>query len=326
MSSKHDEKRAAISRRDALKVGIVGMAGIMLPNVRSAFAGAGAPLGFCPIQGFPGDLINLFGPAMGADPVHLSTRIVSGSSMAFCYPLSFNATDLITQITAVPPALLSGDFVVENGMGALSSPANMPAELTLTDPIRSWLGTGDTQHTSFQPFGLPSVGNQPDCLSVWGSLNLGRLGTDLVFPLNVDGCAVCPSGTRLTLRAYGATTGNAFSFEYQATLVTTTPLYPGHVAEALCVMLESTFDTEYMVNMDCSYTVIDDVTVNLSVGAPGGSPFTVGALHVELTHDFGSLSCDSMDDDSMGGDSMGGDSMAPDCPSISVDFMNFVFT
>ena len=329
-------KGTAMSRRNILKATLLGAAGLTVPRIQMGMAGATNPLGFCPIEGLPGDLVNLFGPDFGMTLADVSARIVNGSSVAFSLPLSFDGDEIIAQLTAVPPAMMNGNFEVVLGMGARSMPGNMPAELTLINPIASWVGAAGARHTSFQPFSFPWVGEQSNCLSVWGDVNLGRIDTDVIFPLDGDGCPICPSGTRLTLRAYGATTGNAFEFEYQATLVSTTALYPDQVADAMCTLLESTFDSEYAVSMDCAFTVIDDTTVNISIGSPDASPFTIGAIHVELTHDAGSLVCDSMNDDSMGGDSLGGDSMGgdsiggdsmdPDCPSIVVDFTNFIFT
>ncbi|MDJ0835037.1 MAG: hypothetical protein QNK37_00890 [Acidobacteriota bacterium] len=336
-SGGQETKRSAVSRRNLLKTGLLGAAGLGLPRVRMASAGVINPLGFCPIEGLPGDLVNLFGPDFGGAIADVSARIVNGSSVSFSLPLAFDGNEVTAQLTAVPPAMTGGHFHVVLGMGANSMPGNMPEELTLIDPIFSWLGTSGSRYSSFQSFSFPWTDSQSDdCLSVWGSLNLGRVGADIVFPLDEDGCPTCPSGTRMTLRAYGATTGNAFEFEYQATLINTTAFYPEHVADALCTVLESTFLSEYSVVMDCTYTMIDETTVNISIGSPDGSPFTIAALNVELTHDDGSLTCDSVDDDSMeddsmngdsmNGDSMNGDSMEPDCPSIDIDFTNFIFT
>lgn len=323
-----------MTRRALLKSSALTMASIGLGKLPLAAAPLNA-LGFCPISAGPGEQVRLFGPSFGASYADVSAKVISGNNIAFFNPLSFSSSELICELSAVPPAMMSGTVQAVLGTGAHWLPSNMPTGLTLSDPIRVWLGNGGSRFTAYQTLDFPTSGSG-NCLSYWGSLNLGRLDVDLVIPFDADCCPACPAGSRLTLRLCGATSGNAFECEYQASLITTTKLYTTHIADALCALLISAFDTEFSITMSCTQTVVDDTRVTLSVGTPDASSFVSGAIHIEISHDTDSMSCDSTEGDSAGGDSLNGDStggdsvacdsIAPGCDSISIDFVPFIFS
>lgn len=321
-----------MSRRNLLKVGVASMAAAAAARIPYAQAALN-PLGFCPIEGLPGDNIQLFGPDFGSVFTDFSVKIVDGANIAFTRPYFINDDgELSTHIVSAPPAMQPGVFQVTKGEGYWTSPSNLPPELTLVGPIFSWLGNLDPQYQSFQEFTFPWTGSSgPGCYAYWGGLDFsGRLTTDLVVPLNEDCCPICPPGTRMSMRLCGATASRAFEFEYQATLVNTVALNTNQIADALCTIFLSAFLSDFGVSMDCVQTPIDDTRVNLSIGAPGGSPFVSGAMHITLFHDSGigqdSIGCDSQVSDSIGGSSISCDSIVPSCPSIDVDFVPFIFS
>lgn len=312
-----------ISRRSLIKMGVVTLAATGLTTTPALRAGS-TPLGFCPVYGLSGTPIKLFGPDFGANVADLSVRLVDSGHFGFVMPLDIQNGELETSISAVPRTLGQAKFQVVWGTGSHVIPSNLPPELTLTEPIRVWIGNGGNRCDSFQLFTLPwysaSSGN---CHSFWGGLAAGYLSVDIVLPYNEDCCPICPSGTRMSLRLYGSTAGTAFECEYQATLINTTPLGTPQIADALCTILRSAFNSEFGVDLDCYQTDIDPTRSNISVGAPAGAPFTLGSIHIDLRHDQESLSSDSIDCESI---SSNCDSMNPSCPSINVDFFPFIFS
>lgn len=316
----------SLSRRALLKMGVVTLAaaGFTAPAAPAPPRPGGTPLGFCPITGLPGDSLKLFGPDFGATLPDLSVRLVNGSAVGFALPQAFSGDELEVGITAVPRTMQEGVFQVVWGTGYYTTPNNLPAQLTLTEPIRTWLGTGGDRCDSFQYFSFPWYNaGSPGCLSYWGGVAGGKLSIVLEVPFDEDCCPACPAGTRMTLRLYGTTAGATFECEYQATLISTTKLYATHIADALCTVFQSAFNSDFGVVPTCTQTDIDDTRVVLTIGTPSGTPFTLGAVHIELRHDQGSLPDDSMACDSM---SSNCDSIDPSCPSINVDFMPFIFS
>lgn len=316
-----------LSRRSLLKMGVASLAAVGVATSTPLKANV-IPLGFSPISGLPGDSVNLFGPEFGPNFADISVQTVNGSRYGFLQPLGFVGNELDTLITAVPRTMQDGIFQTVQGIGRYSMPSNLPAELTLNTPIRSWLGNDGKRCQSYQSFTYPWSSSQTgNCLSYWGGVTNGRLNVDLVVPFNEDCCPACPAGTRMTLRLYGSTPNNNFECEYQATLISTTPLYTSHIADALCAILVSAFDSEFGVVLDCLQTEIDETRVNISVGTPGGASFKRGAIHIDLRHDQESITSDSIDNGSIGCDSIepNCDSISPSCPSIGVDFVPFIF-
>ncbi len=320
-----------ISRRNLLKAGVLSVTAATVARI--PLSAAANPLGFCPISGYTGDMVQLFGPDFGSIPANISVKLVNGSSTVFCRAVNINGDgELSVALAAVPPAMQQSPFKVTMGEGYWSMPANMPSQLTLTDPICTWLGNGGAQFLSYQGFSFPWSGSTGlGCYSYWGSLDMsGRLNADLVVPFNEDCCPICPAGSRLTMRLCGATAGGAFEFEYQATLISTVSLYTDQIADALCTVFTSAFQSDFGVSMDCAITPINETRVNISVGAPGAAPFVSGGMLLQLTHDGGSIGQDSVDCDSQIPDSIGGsmpcDSIGPSCPSIDVDFVPFIFS
>jgi len=323
------EKRP-ISRRDLLKVGVMSVTAATLANMPKAQAAVN-PLGFCPISGLPGDTVQLFGPDFGSVASNISVKIVDGSNYAFIRPISLNGDgEVSASIISAQPAMQPGVFQVTMGEGYWSMPGNLPSQLTVTHPICTWLGNGGDRFQSFQEFDMPmSGGSSPGCYSYWGNLDFsGRLSADLIVPFNEDCCPLCPPGTRMSMRLCGATAGQAFEFEYQATLINTVELYTHQIADALCTIFLSAFNSDFGVNMDCVQSSIDETRVNISVGAPGGSPFVSGAMQLELLHGGGGIGQDSLDCDSQVPDTIAGDcdSIGPSCPSIDADFTPFIFS
>lgn len=287
-------------------------------------AKADVPLGFCPTEGSEGDLIRLLGPNLGSDFKDLSISITNGNTKAFLRPLALDSGDAVTQIAAIPDAMLGGNVNVVLGNGAESMPNNLPNELTLNAPIRSWVGNGGPRYTSFQTFGFPMSGSN-SCLNFWGYMQWGQLKVNISVPFDENCCPICPAGTSITLRFCGATANNNFEAEYQATLITTTPLYVDQLADAMISVMRSAFISEHNEYLNAYYTMLSDNEVSISIGSPSGNAFVGGAIQVIINHGADSMAADSMDCDSTNGDSMACDSMSPDCDSIAVDFVPFIF-
>lgn len=312
-----------ISRRSLLKLGVVTLAATGLTTTPALRAGT-TPLGFCPITGLSGTSVKLFGPDFGPHLADVSVRLVNGSGYGFVLPLAFEGSELETVLSAVPRTLQDAKFRVVMGEGYYRMPNNMPSQLTLNQPIRTWVGNGGSSCESFQSFSFPwysaASGN---CLNFWGGLSGGQLSIDLVLPFNQDCCPTCPAGTRMSLRFCGSTSGNSYECEYQATLISTTPLAAEHIADALCTLMISAFNTDFPATPDCFQTYIDETRTNITIGAPGGVPFVSGAIQIDLRHDDSSLSGDSIACDSM---NQNCDSITPSCPTINVDFVPFIFS
>ncbi len=319
----HGQGDLVISRRSLLKMGVVTLAATGLSPAPALRAGS-TPLGFCPITGLSGTSVKLFGPDFGPNLADVSVRLVNGSGYGFVLPLAFEGSELDTVISAVPRTMQDAQFLVVMGEGYYRMPNNMPPQLTLNEPIRSWMGDGGDRCTSFQHFGFPwynaSSGN---CLNYWGGLNGGRLEIDLVLPFNQDCCPICPAGTRMSMRICANTAGNTNELEYQATLISTTALATEHIADAMCTIMQSAFNSDFGIMLDCLQTYIDETRTNISVGFPGGVPFTSGVIQIDLRHDDSSLSGDSIECDSLNHNC---NSINLSCPSINVDFVPFIFT
>lgn len=323
-----------ISRRDLLKAGAAGLAASAGLKLTPALAQGGRPLGFCPNKGIVGDIITLKGPNLGSMPNDVLVKITDDTNVAFLRGLSFFEGELLAEIRAVPPGFTRGKAEVTLGMGTLSNPANMPNELALAYPIFSWLGNGGDRYRSFQPFKFEGNVVQ-SCNRFWGGIDLGAVSVEISVPFDDDCCPIVKAGTTLVLRACGATNGDVFEFGYEAALVTQTDLLIDQVASAICTILVSTFNSEYGVSLNCSYTVIADNRVVLTIESPNFDAFTSGAVQVELlagSH-LGSQSM-SMYDDSMSMASMSFDcdsfdqdcqSMPSDCSSMSINFVPFLF-
>lgn len=141
----------------------------------------------------------------------------------------------------------------------------------------------------------------------------------------------------MTLRAFGVTAGSAFEFHYQASLINTVTLYASQIADALCAIFVSAFNSNFSISMLCNQTQINDSQVNITVGTPDSSPFISGGINIEINHNGGVGGCYSISDSvvnsltrSLAGSipgSLGGDclSIGPGCPSINVDFVPFIF-
>ena len=343
-----DKKRVGvrpIRRRDMLKTGAFALAAAGLGNI-NARAGTANPLGFCPISAGPGNTIRLFGPDFGADLPDLCVRIAGSNQMSFTLPNGLAGGELDVFIASAPPAMQPGAFEVVQGEGYWDMPSNMPTQLTLTEPISSWMGNGGSRYRSFQQFSFPWSSEAGRCFSYWGGLDgFGRLSADLIVPFDENCCPTCPPGTRLTLRAYGATAGNGFEFCYQATLINTVTLYATQIADALCAIFVSAFDSNFGITMNCIQTPIDDTRINLTIATPDASPLISGGIHIELNHEGSSLACNSIDNSVPGSvvNSLIGSvpgsipgsipgsvpadcaNIGPSCPSINIDFVPFIF-
>ena len=342
-----------LSRRDLLKTGAMALAGAGLYKT-TANAGATNPLGFCPITGRVGDMLNLFGPDFGVHLPDLCVRLSNDTQMGFTLPTGFDSDELLTKIVSAPPGMQPANFEVVRGEGYQDMPTNMPPQLTLTEPIYSWMGNGGARYTSFQQFSFPWSVEAGRCFSYWGGLDgMGRLSADLIVPFDENCCPACPPGTRMTLRAYGTISGNGFEFCYQATLINTVTLFASHIADALCALFVSAFDSNFGITMACTQTPIDPTRINITIGTPDASPLIDGGIHIELNHESGSIDCDSVANSapgslarSMAGSTPGSmpgsmpgstpgsvpgsipddcSSIGPSCPSIFVDFFPFIF-
>ena len=198
-----------------------------------------------------------------------------------------------------------------------------------------------SRYKSFQKFSFPYTTLIHSCSSFWGGLDhTGKLSIDFFVPKDFCCCPISPVGHRWSLRFYAATAGNAFEIEYQASLFLTGSLYPWQIADALCTVLTSAFQSNFAISLMCQATHLFDDQANITIGAPSGEgPFVKGAIHVEVDRmddsaEFDSVPCDSvdsqccdsLDDDSLPCDSLHENSIPDHCPSIEADFHPFIFS